>query len=225
MRKQAVSRRDSYTIDKISLIIQLIALLSLTTVGLLNLNNTEYPLLWRDSFKMTFFILIGLVLQLLTSFYSNDGIKIGNLYDEEKTINQAMITCLIVVAIQVSIYIFFNQFVFQVTAIEVYAFFVSSAIAEESLYRAGIIGAGMIIFKKQIGNYYIRAFILVLVTSLMFVFTHQRYLGIPHLFWGTFLSGIALGTAFVYSKNPLVVIIAHALINFISSGSIVQTLM
>ena len=278
MRKQAGSRQTKYIIDRTSFIIQLIALLSLVTVGFSNMNNLEYPLISRDSFKMCGYLLFGLFLQGVLSIAINGTIKFGNLYDEEKTVFQAGLTLGIVALIQVTVYFLFNQAIFQVTAIDVYAFFISSAIAEESLLRAGMIPAGMILLKNKtrdpkylavillvIGTLFymfldptfliyiviglvicimavlflfrdqadkkkyttefkIRAIFIVFITSLLFVFSHERYLDTAYLFVGTFFCGIVFGIAFVYTKNPLVTILAHAFVNFQSSGTIIQTL-
>lgn len=139
--------------------------------------------------------------------------------------------------IQALIIILLGEPIFQVVVFDVYAYFISGAIAEELLFRGFLTTLFQLIFtfviigsfrknKDQISKskIYIVNILSALSTGLIFFAFHTRYYSSVTASTITIVIGFYQGLWFLYTKSLLVVMASHVVGNWISAGTLVQQL-
>lgn len=124
-----------------------------------------------------------------------------------------------------------------ITNVEQFLFYVFAAVAEEYFYRFFLTTAVFVLMsrliatfnvkKKIIGDvmaFIISATISTVFASIFFYVSHiSRYGGTPMILMGIFLASVVLTSIYVFTKNLLICLIIHLLINFIAFGSLLIT--
>jgi membrane protease YdiL (CAAX protease family) len=116
--------------------------------------------------------------------------------------------------------------VFGIAAVDVYAYFISAAVVEEIFYRMFIVYLMQYILIKMLGDNITKYFdeiIIIFLNGIIFMAVHTRYYGTPAMLI-MFLGGVSQTFFFLKTKSILPCIVAHVLINFLASGSLLQTL-
>jgi len=131
----------------------------------------------------------------------------------------------IVLMIQAIIGYFLKARIYLIYDIEIYLFYINAAISEEFFYRVFIINIIFILAEhvKQLrNNQQLIKIIAIFTSATIFSLSHLRvYFSIPLMLLSTFLGGLTLSTFYVYTRNPLVPIIAHVINNAIAAGVII----
>jgi len=106
----------------------------------------------------------------------------------------------------------------------VYAFFISAAIIEETLFRGGLVMLIQAILYKFTKAMMIANWGSIVISAILFSASHVAYWNDPFLLALTFFGGCSQGYFYLKTRTLLVPIFAHTAINFAASGSVVQTL-
>jgi membrane protease YdiL (CAAX protease family) len=209
--------------------------------------NLTYPNLTKDAYNLLMKGTLGLFIMLLIKTFQaslDEPQKRRNTrkqkpmsiitaqIDLDKLIIGSILAIASYLLIQIIPQILVGQFEFQSVAGDVYAFYTSSAIMEEFLYRGGLITGFyfMISFflnKNSMSNELIDKTFLVLIiiiSAIIFMIAHERYYNDVTTLIITLLGGISQGFFYVYTKSLTPAIIAHGVINFIAAGSLIQSL-
>lgn len=215
---------DGFYVDIAFLLIKIITIIGLGILYLVFLNDPTLPGGPRSCLKLITFIIIGTAFEFLACMAHHGKIIFKTTWSE-MSLFQFGLTFGGIIGIQLLIQ---GISVFNVTVGQVYAFYIFAAIAEESLFRAGLCNF-LLGITKSIGSdknsYIIRSIISVLITSVVFMISHEAYYEFPLLLLTTFLSSIVLGASYCISKgNILVCVLSHGFNNAAAASSIVQTL-
>jgi membrane protease YdiL (CAAX protease family) len=217
-----------FTINRIVLVIEIFFAMSLTTLFIYNIDNVEYPNLSRDSLVNLGYLMVGLVFQLIVVAWQSHNIVIKKTISLEITLLLSFFTFIGCAIIQFAVTLTLQPQVTQVSVAEIYMFFASAAVAEESLFRGGIVGlfyVGSIKNVQHKNKKLISILISTFAGAISFVTIHVRYFAIPAALLITVLTGILLSIVYAINKNLLVTIIVHVAINVFVTGMYVQTLM
>ena len=211
------------TMDTLSLVIQIIGFAMVILLYFMGIGNKEFPNMSESCITLLLFFVGGISGQFAVSFVERREIRILNKWNVNTPV-QAIITAALCLVAQVVVQILFGLKLFQVTVWMVYAFYVSAAVAEESLFRGVLCKVIFEVGEKISTHKLILGIIAALGTGAVFGIAHQRYWSLPAVFWGTIICGIVLSFGYLTSDNLTVPIFAHAVINFMASANIVQTL-
>lgn len=131
--------------------------------------------------------------------------------------------------IQAGVLFLRELYMFQVTASDVWLFFVSAAIIEEALYRGFLVMLIQAVMARLLGvkaekNLLIPNGAAIVISAAVFAWSHEAYREDPFLITLTFLGGCSQAYFYIKTKNLLGPMVAHGLINFSAAGSLIQTL-
>jgi membrane protease YdiL (CAAX protease family) len=216
-----------FTLMKIVLLIEAVGIFSLSMLFILNLDNDEFPRLASDSLEFVILLVIGISLQIAVVYFDSHRVKVKDKIPET-TLLLSFLTFIVTVVIQGVITLTLQPSVAQVSVVQVYAFFISAAIAEEAFFRGGVVGLTYVIAINNIHHKQKRIISILLSTlvgALTFTMLHVRYYAIPAALIITLLTGILLSIVYAINKNLLVTIIVHVAVNIFATGALVQTLM
>ncbi|WP_457556442.1 CPBP family glutamic-type intramembrane protease [Candidatus Harpocratesius sp.] len=235
MKKKQLLLNDN-PIDIIGLFIGLIAIGAQLILYSVFLMDPDFSPIAPDSLSYvlrgTAALMIMFVSRLI--FQSKKGKKqpiIGNQFDPEDILLYVLcIACyfgiqLIIMAL--------SETIFQVTAVQVYFFFITGGEIEELIYRGALIMfiQGLLVFIYEKNGMKVKNnsdllpinVICVLISGMLFVFAHGRYLTNFATYSITILGGFSQAFWYVKTKNITVPMLAHAAINFVAAGSLVAT--
>lgn len=222
-------------IDLIALIFGIVSILVLFGLRSIYLTSSEFPSVATDSVKLIILGMIGLTGMIITRliFHTKKGDRIPVIANTFKP-NQILDFGFAIASyfgIQIIIILIRQMKIFQVTSVDVYLFFLSAAEIEELLYRGFLVMfvqiALVIIFKMKVKNESELLLVNIFtcfISGLVFALVHTGYWGDPFLMILTFLGGISQAIWYIKSKNLFVPMVAHAAINLVASGSLLQTL-
>lgn len=215
-----------FSINPIVLITVIFPILGLSIIAIQNYGNPEYPTLSLECVKYLGALFAGTLGYIFSSWAMHDGQFVISWKWGRNDGSIFILTIVVILGIQLSVA---ATAFFQVTALDVYFFYVSAAPAEEMLYRGGILFFILVFLtkmdKREEMPYFIKSIIAILVSSLLFALAHQDYYDNMPVLIGTLACGVMFGVAFCASKgNLLITIVIHALFNFGAAGNIVQTL-
>lgn len=214
-------------IDLLSLLIAIAGMLTLFLLRVIYTGSEEFPNMESETMSLLIKGFIGLSVML--AFRVLIGKKETDLFGFVKTKIEFWgyaIACYF--AIQI-IVIILGEAVFQVSEGAVYAFFISAAIMEELLYRGALVMIVQYISARVLETHkypllWGSTIFSAIISGLIFMAVHTRYWGDPISMAITFLGGVSQAIWYQYTKNLSVPMLAHMLINFVASGSLLQTL-
>ena len=222
-------------IDLMAIIFGCVAILGLIGLRSIYLTSSEFPSVAIDSVKLIIRGMIGLTGMIITRliFHTKKGDRIPIIANTFKP-NQILDFGFAIASyfgIQVIIILLRQMSIFQVSSVDVYLFFFFASICEELLYRGFLVMvvqiALVIIFKMKVkkeSQLLLVNIFTCFISGLVFALVHTGYWGDPFLMILTFLGGISQAIWYIKSKNLFVPMIAHAAINLVASGSLLQTL-
>lgn len=180
---------------------------STQNVGFLVFNVTGY----------VFIILLNRVRRkdVLTN---QDWIRIGS---------NAALTFISIFVAQIIVAFFLEAERYTVTNLDIFLFYISAAIAEETLFRALIITSTDLAISRLIKNKISRFFVLALTSTVIFVIGHYAVAGDNNLrLLDIWIGGFILSSAFILTKGDyFAVVIAHIANNLIYAGVVITNSM
>ncbi len=222
-------------IDLIAIIFGVVAILGLFSLRSIYLTSSEFPSVATDSVKLIILGMIGLtgiiITRLIFHTKKGDRVKIiANTFNPSQVLDFGFAVASYF-GIQIIIILLRQMKIFQVSSVDVYLFFFFASICEELLYRGFLVMfvqiALVIIFKMKVKKEEQMLLVNIFtcfVSGLIFALVHTGYWGDPFLMILTFLGGVSQAIWYIKSKNLFVPMIAHAAINLVASGSLLQTL-
>jgi membrane protease YdiL (CAAX protease family) len=225
-------------IDILGLIITAVAIIVLFNLFNVFSGSDESPQVASDSLTLILTRGIpGIAGMFFTRLFlcSNKGKQtpiVGNQWgssDKDNSLMDSLFATACYFGIQISILVLEQKGLFQVSAVDVYAFFISAAVLEECFYRGFLVMLCQALLAKvwkarDETSILIMNVICCLLSGIIFAAAHTRYYGEPALMLITFLGGCSQAWWYLKSKNLFVPIVSHAFINFAASGGVVQTL-
>ena len=221
-------------IDLFALIFAVVAVAGLFNHRRMYLTSTEFPTIASDCVLLIIVGMFGFTLMFTTRLLMHtDKSKriplVANTFKVDDILDFGFaIVCYI--GIQLVIILLSQIPIFQVASVDVYLFFFYASVVEELLYRGFLVMflqiALVMLFKikpKKENMFLVNLFACI-VSGIVFMLVHTGYWGEPFLMILTFLGGVSQAIWYIKSKNLFVPIIAHAVINLIASGSLLQTL-
>jgi len=232
-RKQNILLVDN-PIDIFAVIFAIIAIAGLLNHRRMYLYSTEFPTIASDSVLLIIVGMFGFSLMFTTRLLMHtDKSKRIPIVANTFKINQLLDFGFAIVSylgIQIIIILISQIPIFQVASVDVYLFFFYASVVEELLYRGFLVMflqiAMVMLFqiKPKKENMFLVNLFACIVSGVVFMSVHTGYWGEPFLMLITFFGGISQSIWYIKSKNLFIPIIAHAIINLIASGSLLQTL-
>lgn len=189
--------------------------------------SEDYPTVASDAGTILLKGSIGLM--VMVAFRLFVGKETTNFIGAVKTpIEKYFYAILSYFAIQIVI-ILISGAIFQVAQVDVYAFYISAGIMEELLYRGALVMIVQFLLAKFTETHKYPALwgitvFTAMISGIVFAAVHTRYWGNITMLAITFLGGVSQAIWYQHTKNLTVPILAHAVINFVASGSLLQTL-
>jgi len=230
-------------LDILTILLGFVSLLVMSSLYFFYMGNTDFPSVSDDSMSLFFKGIIGITLMIFArvflytlnkkDVYKNmvgltfdPGTGLGDL---KSHISDTVFAILSYFSIQMIGLILQNINIFQTTALNIYAFYFSSAVIEELLFRGGIIMFMQALFVKMIpvkgdAYPYLQSALAGLISSIAFLLVHQRYFDNPVFMIVTFLGGVSQAIFYFKSKNLFIPIIAHVVVNLVAAGGLIQSL-
>ena len=228
VKNTRIGKHPKWTIDIVPLLLQLVTLVVLLIIGMNNRESQDFPTLYSDSMQFIIFIIAGIALQITASLLAEKKVDVINYLksltpDDQMKFMLVFIAGLFALGIEEVTMFVAGERVIATTAIEIYAFFAAAAVAEESLFRGGITSLGMAATDQQ-ANYWVRGLLLSLMISLIFALAHAAYWGNFFFLLSTFLVGMICSITFLATRNLIIPMVLHMMLNVLASGTLVQTL-
>lgn len=234
--------------DIITVLLILISIFVMQNLYFKYLEDVRFPSISVDSLSLLYKGMIGFILMFAgIIFFSSKGLErrfnsyIGFTFDpsliEDNDIKlsshivEVFFCFASYMVIQAIGFLLRDVNMFQSVAVDVRAFYMSSATIEECLYRGGImIIVQALVYKVMKLNLrkdqypFIPGIVATVVSTVFFVFAHERYFSDPVALLVTILGSLSQCFWYLKSKNLLVPMIAHIIVNIIASGGLLQTL-
>lgn len=236
-------------IDILGILFTFIALIVMINLSIVYAQDTEFPEVAESAVSLIIKGLIGISLPIIIIFITKFILPSRtstrkraktftrlNLFSTNINLQDTMFYVYLIGAIASYFFIqLIGMFLlkldlFQTVVTDVYAFYLSSAILEEALYRMGLI----LLFETAINYLFgkqktrstqtLAATGAIFIAAIFFVLSHQRYFSQPVALIVTFLGGISQGFFYWKSKSLIPPIFAHVFINMIAANSLIQTL-
>lgn len=223
-------------IDLLSIIFSVVALLVLLSLSFNYYNSTEYPTVASDCLILLVEGLFGLggifaTRILLCSKRGQNEDLIANQFNPDKTPFNIVLATAFYFLIQIVVILLRESKIFQVAAVDVFAFYLSAAIVEELFFRGFLVMLvqGLLVKffnikpRKEEDLIVINLFCSIL-SGAIFALVHTSYWTDPFLMVLTFAGGISQSIFYIKTKNLSVPMLSHAAINLTASGSLLQSI-
>jgi len=216
-------------VDLLSLFFLIVAILLQFYLYGAYLGSKQFPKLSADSLQLIIKGIIGFGAMMFFGLYR----KIRFMYDSEPVIGNSYkrddenlyLMCIgAYIAIQMIGSVLQNAFKFQSVAADVYAFYNASAIIEEFFFRGMVIGIIMLVLSKLTSNETLIKIISIFSSAIIFALSHTRYYSNPIAMGVTLMGGITQAYFYIKTKNLFPCLLAHAIVNNIAAGSMVESL-
>lgn len=215
-------------IDILAIVFGLIGLLVLFYLRVKYTGSVDYPTISDDAATLLLKGIIGLsIILAIRLFWGKETVNFAGFVRTPIEYFLYAIGCYFV--IQILIILISSAGIFQVEVADVYAFYISAAVIEELIYRGALVMGVQFLIAKVIEEYkypnlWLSTIISALISGLVFAAVHTRYWNSPVNLLITFLGGVSQAVWYQYTKNLSVPIFAHVIVNFVASGSLLQTL-
>lgn len=211
-------------IDRTAFAIIMVALGALMVLMVKYRGDSEYPTVSSDSLKLIIIGTMALGSLIIFKMAYGQPHLIENKMGKIDPLDYVFAS-LSYIGIQVMIMFLRSMRIFQVSAVDVWAFYVSAAVIEELTYRLALIT----IIEYLLYRYFslkpkAARPILIMISGLVFALVHIRYLSDPFLTLLTFMGGCSQAYWLLRTKSILPCILAHSIINFMAAGSLIQQL-
>ncbi|MHA1585222.1 MAG: CPBP family intramembrane glutamic endopeptidase [Promethearchaeota archaeon] len=221
-------------IDILAVIFGLFAIGALFSLRARYAMSDEFPSVATDSVKLIIVGMSGITGLFLTRiiFHTKKGDRVSLIANTTHPDNLLDFGFAIATYFGIQIVvIILNKAVFQVASVDVYLFFFSAAICEEMLYRGFLVMFVQIILIRMLkikarheSDVLLPNILTCFISGSVFMAVHTVYYGQPAQMIITFVGGFFQAFWYLKSKNLFVPMISHASINFVASGSLLQTL-
>jgi membrane protease YdiL (CAAX protease family) len=153
-------------------------------------------------------------------------IALANEKRRNRLIEQTAIAGALAMAVQIVSTLIWGKFQFQVSGMDVYAFYVLAALGEEAFFRGMLVCLTYVLLKTALNlNKWTLIIICTIVSSIVFGLAHREIYGDKlDIYIATFLTGAIFGFMTAYNKSLIPGLLAHLLVNILAAGSLVQTL-
>ena len=232
MSKRNRKKMSDYDFNVINVEVFILGILGVILIFGIMTDQTlyeSYPSLIRDSPQIIILLVIGMAYYVLTRIYEVGKFQIPSFRVEIRNPEIIKVTTKVLVWMamtQILGLLLTQKFTFNVTAVQVYAFFATAAIMEEYIFRIGI-GEFMFKTSQNILKGVPETVIIIIVSiinGIIFAAFHTRYYSQPINMLVVGIGGFSLCYFLLKYKMELPVFIAHILTNIAVAGTIIQNL-